>query len=380
VRRLARPVVATALALLALGLILGIVFRGTVTAHARALTVLSRTLQVPVAEQLVGWVTDEPRFEETTLARVPATVVRPGDGDGPWPALVFLNGATERGRHHPDVRRLAGGLARAGYLVAVPDPHGLARGEITLRTLRDCVGATKAVADRDDARNGAVGLGGVSVGTTLALLVAEQPELARRVTLVAGIAPYAELREVIRLATTGRFRIDGRVGHHDSDPFVGLVVARSLVAGMPPGAERARLEKHLSSLDDDSPEPLAELPPAGGDEVGRAVVALLENRDVERFDALYAELPREMREAMAQLSPLRRAGSIEAPVELASAPRDKYFPIDDSRALVAAAPRGRLVVTETLDHAIPNVSLHEVADLFRFYGFLVRSLRHAQRE
>jgi pimeloyl-ACP methyl ester carboxylesterase len=378
VRRLVRLFAATALVLLAAAILLGIVFRSTVSAHARALTVLARTLEVPVASWFVGWITDEPRYEESPLAGVPATLVRPGGGSGPWPAIVFVNGATERGRHHPDVRRLAAGLARVGYVVAIPDPRGLARGEITLRTLRDCVAAARAVADRDDVSRGEIGLAGVSVGTTLALLVAEDPELADRVTLVAGIAPYADLREVIRLATTGRYRKGGRLARHDADPFVGLVVARSLVGGMPAGPERERLRLHLGKLDDDSSAPLAGLPDQEPGTVGAAVVALLENHDPKRFDELYAGLPAEMRRATAALSPLERIVSVRARLELASAPEDKYFPLSDSQALVAGAREGRLTVTETLDHAVPAASLHELADLFRFYGFLVRSLRQAR--
>jgi alpha-beta hydrolase superfamily lysophospholipase len=378
VRRLVRLFAATALVLLAAGILLGILFRSTVSAHARALTVLARTLEVPVASWFVGWITDEPRYEESPLAGVPATLVRPGGGGGPWPAIVFVNGATERGRRHPDVRRLAAGLARAGYVVAIPDPRGLAQGEITLRTLRDCIAATRAVADRDDVAGREIGLAGVSVGTTLALLVAEDPKLARRVTLVAGIAPFADLREVIRLATTGRHRVDGRFVRHDADPFVGLVVARSLVGGMPARSEREPLRRHLSKLDDDTDAPLAGLPEQEPGTVGKAVVALLENDDPKRFDELYAALPAAMRHAVASLSPLARIASVQARVELASAPEDKYFPLADSRALVAGAREGRLTVTETLDHAVPAASLHELADLFRFYGFLVRSLRHAR--
>ena len=47
---------------------------------------------------------------------------RPEAGDRPpWPALVFVNGATPDGRNHPIVRRLGLGLAQAGFLVFVPN-------------------------------------------------------------------------------------------------------------------------------------------------------------------------------------------------------------------------------------------------------------------
>ena len=49
--------------------------------------------------------------------------VRP-PGRGPWPALVFMNGATPDGRTHPMVLRLGLALASTGQLVFIPDLPG----------------------------------------------------------------------------------------------------------------------------------------------------------------------------------------------------------------------------------------------------------------
>ena len=73
----------------------------------------------------------------------------------------------------------------------------------------------------------------------------------------------------------------------------------------------------------------------------------------------------------------RLGPGLRAPVEIASAPHDKYFPLGETRALARAAThaRVRLTVTSTLHHAVPSLSLSDVADLFRFDGWAVRSLR-----
>src|SRR5947208_4944626 len=124
-----------AIALLVIvGLVAALVLRSWVAAQARAVIVLSRTSNTPVVGWLVGVETDEPRTEDMMIAGQPATLVRPGAGRS-WRAVVFVNGVTRLGRHHPDVERLARALARAGYLVAVPDPPGLRQGTLTLRTL-----------------------------------------------------------------------------------------------------------------------------------------------------------------------------------------------------------------------------------------------------
>lgn len=343
-------------------------------AQVQAVGVLSITERTPVLAWAVRVVTDEPRVEEAVVGGEPSTVVRPGGGDGPWPAIVFVNGATRAGRHHPKVQRLARGLARAGFLVVVPDLPGLRLGEITPLTADATVRVAAAVAARPDARGGRVGLYGVSVGASLALLAAERASLAARVTVVGGEAPWTDMKSIIRLATTGVY--DGEP--YATDPYAALAIGRSLAAGLPAGPGRSKLVRQLEAVPDDDLEPLAGLNAGAYRDGPRALVELLRNRDPSRFAALSARLPRRVREAVAVLSPLRGADRLQAPVELASAPHDKYFPPAESRALARAAPRVHVTVTATLDHAVPRPSLRDLRDLFRFDGFIIRFLHEAR--
>jgi pimeloyl-ACP methyl ester carboxylesterase len=369
----------TALAVLVVAIVAGVVFRSAVAAQARAFVVLITTLDPPVLAWTVRVVTGEPEVEEIVVAQVPTTFARP-DGSGPWPAVVFVNGATRRGRHHPHVRRLARGLARAGYVAVVPDVPGLRRGEITVRTARRTIAVTRTVSRHPDVLEGRVALFGVSVGATLALLAAEDPRLARRISVVAGVAPYTNLVEVIRIATTGFYRSGGRLLPYRAESFLALVTARSLVAALPPGRDRSRLLGRLRGVADDAPAPLGVLrgrwTRALGDRA-RAVVVLLRNRDPRRFDSLYSRLPASFRSRVRRLSPILTAARLRAPIEIASAPHDKYFPLSESRALEREADV-RITVTSTLEHAIPEASPGGVADLFRFHAFIVRALRRAR--
>jgi hypothetical protein len=110
------------------------------------------------------------------------------------------------------------------------------------------------------------------------------------------------------------------------------------------------------------------------------VVALLLNRDPARFESLFARVPLSMRITIDRLSPIERADRLRSSVELASAPHDKYFPLQESRALERAATGTHVSVTSTrtLSHAIPEPSLDDLGDLFRFDGFVVRVLKEAR--
>jgi pimeloyl-ACP methyl ester carboxylesterase len=373
-RRKLRITAAVVVVLLGALAIVAVIERSWTAAQLRAVVVLSRTEELPVLAWTAGVLTQEPRVDERVVGGASSTVVRPGDGEGPWPAIVFVNGATRRGRHHPTVQRLARGLARAGFVVVVPDLPGLRLGEITGTTAAATIRVARAMADSPDASNGKVAFYGVSVGATLALLAAQSPALANRVTVVGGEAPWVDLRRIVRVTTTGWY--DGE--RYETDPYAKLAAGRSLAAALARGAERSRLLRELESIDDNDPTPLAGLDAAEYRGPAAALVKLLENRRVRRFAALYAQLPARQRAAIRSLSPLYKASRLRVPVELATAPHDKYFPPAESYALARAAPHVRVTVTSTLEHAVPELSLGDIADLGRFNAFVVRYLRLAR--
>jgi pimeloyl-ACP methyl ester carboxylesterase len=309
-------------------------------AHGRAAQVLASILEAPGAK--LGRRRASPVVVEGWIGGRPTTIVRP-TVPPPWPSLVFANGATSEGRTHATVLKLAVALARSGYGVYIPDLPGVADGVLTPTTLAAAVESTLAAADADATKDGRVGLVGVSIGGTLALLVAADPRLAARVSVVTCIAPFTDLERVILLATTGTYR--DRKGVAEPYP-----VPAELAAGL------ARSIRELGSVDT---EP--------------SIRQLLANRDPNRFDELYADLPPAVHEAVIALSPRHSAARIEAPVEIATAPRDRYFPVAESLAL-APNPRVRITVTPTLAHAIPHFDPRNLVGLVRLERFFARSL------
>jgi pimeloyl-ACP methyl ester carboxylesterase len=361
--------------LLLASLVLVLVYRSWVDAQSAAFVVLSTTIDTPVLTWIAAAATPSPEAEEVRVAGQDATVVRPGSGER-WPAVVFVNGATEEGHLHPDVQRLARGLARARFVVVVPELPGLRRGEITPRTLSALVEVARETADGPDAKDGRLGFVGVSVGTSLALAAAEDEALRGRITAVAGIAPYADLREVARLATTGHVRAGRGLKPYDPDDFLLLAVARSLAAGLPSARDRELLVAALAPIPNARDDPLAGFTlPRGVGPGGGALFRLLANDNPLAFDRLWRRLPRSVRDGAERLSPISHAQRLTMPIELATSPRDDYFPVSQSRGLARRSEHVRVTVTETLSHALPEPSLDSIGGLLRFDGFVVRSLR-----
>ncbi|MBA2510460.1 MAG: hypothetical protein H0V28_03170 [Rubrobacteraceae bacterium] len=371
------------LVLLAVLVVVALVSWSWVDAQARAVVVISSVLDAPVLTPTVQTVSGEPRLSDETVAGNRALVARPA-GDGPWPAVFFVNGTVPEGRKLPEARRLAEGFARAGYLVVLPDLPGLTEDRITPETVAETAEVARAIPNHPDAANEGVALVGISTGATLALLAAERPDVGKRVSLVAGVAPYSDIRTILNVATTGRYeKENGSFAHHDADPFLSYVVARSVVAALPSGDDRQTLSAEIEGVGRENPDPLGGLRLRRTEDLGpgaQDVVALLANREPARFDGLYAALPQGVKEDLEVFSPLAGAGSINAPVEVATGPKDKYFPLSESYNLEGMAPDLRVTVTPAIDHAEVHSSLGDAPALAEFDAFVVRSLRGARLE
>ena len=263
----------------------------------------------------------------TRVAGVTALRSDPRGGDGP--VVVYANAATPNGIAEPAVGRFLGGLASAGFVAIAPELPDVRRGEVTPETVEALVGVASASGPH-------VALIGASTGAGLVILAAADPRIAERVTSVVSIAPFASLREVLRIGTTGHYQREPFA----AAPLVGVAAARSLAASAPTDV---------------------------------AVPALLENRDPARFDHLYAALALPTRALMEELSPLTRVADVLAPLEILSSPDDPFFPVDESLALAAAGRDVRLTVTPALEHVRPRTR----PGLVRVAAALDRTLRRA---
>lgn len=263
----------------------------------------------------------------TCIAGADALVARPRSGAGP--VVVYANAATPRGIAEPAVGRFLGGLADAGFVAIAPELPCVRRGEVTPETIDVLVSVAGASGRR-------VALIGASTGAGLVIIAAGDPRIADRIDAVAAIAPFASLRNILRLGTTGYY--EDRP--FDAAPLVGTAAARSLVASAP-----------------DDP----------------AVPALLANADPARFDELYAALAPETRGFVEELSPLSRIGAVTARIEIAASPLDPFFPVEESLALAEVGRDVRLTVTPALLHVKPCLR----PGLVRLVTLLDRTLARA---
>jgi len=305
--------------------------------------------------------TAPPREETARLASGPATLYRPA-APGPHPGLVLLHGLVPEGKDEPRLVWAAGLLARGGFAVLAPDLPGLRATRLRPADTEVVIQAVEALATEPGVRADRTALVGISVGAGPALLAAADPRIADRVGLVATLGGYADARELVRYFTTGHYGFGDLRGHRVLDP--------ELV--------RAFLWLNLDLIGDaEDREAFAALlggrplPRRLGPE-GRAVAALLANRDPARVDALLEALPAKIREVLAELSPLSRLARIRARLLLLHGRDDPAIPFTESLRLAAAAGpgRARLVLLSVIGHVDPTERgwWGVTAELVRLWG------------
>lgn len=309
-------------------------------APASFFVLLSSLPGVPVGP--INTLLGAPRVQTFTVKGAEGAIVSDlylPPGSGRHPGIFIVNGLLPQGRKYPPLVEFAKMLARTGYVVLVPDFPDLLREKLTPASFADVRSMLHRFEALPYVRPGDIDYVGFCVGATLGLLTLERSP-APPIRALADLAGYASNASMIQVITTDTYTYNGRLYHYTADPWVVVVVARSLVALLPSAADRAVFQPFLH---DPSPNhyvapdwrrvPQEQLSPGG-----RALLRLLENRDPSRVAALIAALPAPMPHLLASLSPLTHLSHLHTPVFIVADRSDTYIPNAESLELYKRAP------------------------------------------
>ncbi len=275
----------------------------------------------------------------------------------PGPAqamLVLLPGVTPEGKDDRRLTVFAVGLARAGFAVLVPDIpafRALAVSAADAEAVRDVVAHASGafVADAD----GGVAVAAISYAAGPAFLALLDPATRRRVGAVAAIGGYHDTLAVVTFFTTGAFRgPDGAWQSGTPNAWGKWVFARANLDRLEDAGDRGLLDVIAGRKLKDEAADIDDLRAGLGAE-GRAVLALLENRDPDRVPALVDALPTGVRSDLAALSLANKdLSALSVPTLLLHGRDDPVIPPTESAALAAALPPGaaRLFIVDNFAH------------------------------
>jgi len=284
-----------------------------------------------------------------------ADIYWPGGGDTAKAVTVLVPGVVRLGKDDPRLVAFAHTLARARFLVFVPDLVNLRQLNVSSTDAAALALAVRYVALRTGVgKEASVGMMAFSYAAGPALLAAMAEETRETVRFVYAVGPYFNIETVVTYLTTGHFRQDAAGAWRNSapSPYATWVFIHSCAARLDDPNDRhiltAIADIKLADPDAEISDLLAQL----GAE-GRKVHALLANSDPEDVPGLIAGLPGPV---LSQLRALdlstRDLGDLKARLILIHGRDDLLIPHTESIALAAAlhGNQNRLFIVDSLKH------------------------------
>ena len=330
-------------------LVIGVVASGMACSDHGRPTLLSAFLLPDMIVDLpvrpVTWITADPTVEETFIdygsGRIRADIYRPGGG-GRHAAVVFSMGAPPLDLDDDRLEKLAEDVARAGLVMVVPFSERLDREQIEPEEIDALAGVFRFLEEQPYVNPERIGYIGVSVGGSVALVAAAEPEIAERVDFVVSFGGYYDVLDLLQAIGTREIAYDGLVEEWVPDAHTVEVMALQLISGLPDASDRSTLCKAF--VDPGDRAFLCD-PPAGREEVtslelarlstaGRAAYDLMTGNEPERFDELVQELPAALLAKLEELSPVETIDGVDArKLYIIHDRGDEFIPYVESRRL-----------------------------------------------
>lgn len=304
---------------------------------------------------------------------------RPAWGDR-HPAILLVNGASPAGNDLPETRLISGALARAGFLVMLPEFPFLKEDRFDPSAVEQIDEAFAALHAHADRRGHPAGTFGFSVGGGVLLAAAGRGSALQQADYIAVLGAYYDIEDYVASVVSGTQRRDGQLVPWELSPDARTRLPIAAAAVASEGRDRERLAEVLRAR-----EGIAEgEPPLGLGEEGQALWNALSATDYEQARRRLYELPARTRSRLLRLSPQPVWSELAPPVFWVHDPKDHYVPV--GQALSAAdAPRAgtmQLVVPQLLAHGEPVRKeareaglLFWISELRRMLGFAMEILR-----
>lgn len=273
---------------------------------------------------------------------------RDGEGDLYSPvgevraAMVLVPGAAVLGRDEPRLQALARTFARAGFAVLVPELPEVRRLALS-RTDADRVAS--ALRYLGTQQLGApLGVAAISYAVAPAIIAAIEDDLAPRMAFVVAIGGYRDAEAVIRFVTTGSFRPRGesREFRIEPNPYGRWAFVFANAGRLDSPSDAILLEeiarRRFRDSEADISRQVAALSPQG-----RAVMALMDNRDPDAVTRLVAALPSGIRREIDGLNlAFYELSKLRGHLILVHGRGDRIVPYSESQDLAVAASRARV--------------------------------------
>lgn len=301
---------------------------------------------------VAAYVTPPPRVEDMT-ERIGALDMRvtwwiPGWGSL-HPAVMLVNGATDNGNDDPETRRLGEALARAGYMVMLPEFPFIKAGRLERDATSILDAAFARAIARPETKGMAVGAFGFSVGGGMLLAAASRQGALSGATYIGALGAYFDLDTYLASVLSLTQRRNGALEPWDADAEVRLRLPVAAAEALADANDRERITTELRAKSGR----LSGEPPSGLGTEGAALWRSLTATDYDIALERLHLLPASLREVFDSLSPRTTWSSLRPPVFWLHDIGDRFEPVSEAETAAASTHAGptRFQRTALLSHA-----------------------------
>jgi dienelactone hydrolase len=258
---------------------------------------------------------------------VVADLYRP-DSRGRHSGLVLAHGAIKDGKNDQALRFAGQSLARAGYVVLVPQLDNLCKFRLHQDDIDVLVASFQYLATQEFS-NGKIGMLGVCISAPLVLLAATEPGVSRDLAVVSSWGGFYNINDWLQAVITKHYIDNDELKPWKPRPVLMEETPKWLIELLPNTSDRACLEKMLSGK---SAAPVKDNLSSSG----RAMYELLANREPERVVDLWARLDPKIRHTLNNLSPHTKIDKLKTKIAIIHTFTDDVIPWVESCKLANA--------------------------------------------
>jgi hypothetical protein len=283
------------------------------------------------------------------------------------PCMVVTHGFTHLGAADPRLQALCCRLARAGFVAVAPELDEMRQYRLGDGDQADLEAVVVALAGDPGLDAARLGIMAFSFGAAPTLIGLAQPVLRERVAFAVIFGGYFDLRRTFKYVLTGAYDgcgVSGRIAVPEEGDDRWKFLRGNL--GMIPPSPTSPLIAAIAARRVADPHAPVDLSPCSAEE--RAAFALIENRDPERYDALYEATGPLVDQWIRRLSPVVTADAIVTPLILVHSFTDRKTPFIESIAMsrgVPHAPAPRLTLLNAFAHVDLTLDWRSLRSLVR---------------
>jgi dipeptidyl aminopeptidase/acylaminoacyl peptidase len=305
-----------------------------------------------------------------------ADIYRPQDADR-HAAIIFVPGVTTDFDARPLVQ-VGTSVARLGIVVMIPHLNGMQRSRLTPEDVDAVVAGFQYLQEQAFVDEIRIGLAGFCVGSSIALVAAEDPRINEQVALVSTFGGYYDLMDYFVAIATSRTTYNGQ-----EQPWYPSMLTLSAYTGHILDALDNPADQDIllqTAIDGDLK---AEAVPPGLSPLGRIAYGLLTTQDPEKVKALIEQIPAEKLENLLRVSPSRGIHRLKAPVFIMYDREDTGAPYTESLKLADNLPEEQRTYSEftIFEHVYPTKPTNTLSfarEVVKLYLHLYRVVEQLQ--